>query len=702
MKLVQLFLLFSLAVRLSANKVEDVAGESNHPYCAAVKVDGAYAEAAARAKEQDIVGNLAKSRESVNPSLDTVWKQTANPETDASSLYIEYGQSFAIYAGLPAFCLLLSILIYPICCSCHLCANCCGYYGCRCCCCPPKRDDTYSRPEQTKSCVIYSFVALMTFICVIIGITGGNTFATGLLEMSCKLDGMRVTGKNLFGQLLKPADDLVSKIDGIVNATNVSMQVAHKNRGGKYTHERLTLYQETIQNLTEKAMEVNASSYPFVSSGLCNVYQTGFGCLASTSPYTNDAFDCELCANPASLTALKDALEENLRSPSESIKKETNAILTEIVSAQSLIKNGVGGVKNSLGMVTSFMDDGGVWETSAAQLIQVCNTAKENASTATGVPFGLVMVGIFLTVLGFLAMKMNQGSGKHAHPMSLGCIGKCGSCCVGCGWNLTCLTMIIFFLLCAVLWPIMYLSVDMCVVLDDKFPNQVGDYVPLDSGSSKMIQSCFTPGGNASFIPDDLLANFDFSQTVTFNSADLKDDIDGLFQALPMDVVRSFVNNMTNFTTANITAASSPRKERMEAIMEMKELMAKVDAAESKYKDAMIISIDNIGEISNITKPMFSFADGIMDDFSCLAVGKEFRATTDILCGSIVPGMSLFIMAVLFTALLGFPLACAGISVNKTMGGHGLPKNHDSYDSGNVELTGFPMAPEPENNKNYI
>lgn len=262
--------------------------------------------------------------------------------------------------------------------------------------------------------------------------------------------------------------------------------------------------------------------------------------------------------------------------------------------------------------------------------------------------------------------------------------------------------MIIFFLLCAVLWPIMYLSVDMCVVLDDKFPNKVSDYVPLDSGSSKMVQSCFTPGGNTSLIPNDLLANFDFSQAVTFNSAGLKDDIDGLFEALPMNSVRSLVNKMTNFTTANIAGASSPRKERMEAIMDLKELMAKVDAAESKYKDAMIISIDNIGEISNITKPMFSFADGIMDDFSCLAVGKEFRATTEILCGSIVPGMSLFIMAVLFTALLGFPLACAGISVNKTMGGHGLPKNHDLYESGDVELTGFPMAPDSENNKNYI
>lgn len=379
-----------------------------------------------------------------------------------------------------------------------------------------------------------------------------------------------------------------------------------------------------------------------------------------------------------------------------------------------MIKSGVGGIRTSLESVTSFMDDGGVWQTAASELIQGSIVAKDNATYAFGLPFGLVMFGMFLTVLGFFAMKTSQGSGKtlyaggepYKHPMSLGCVGKCGSCCVGCGWNLTCLTMLIFFLLCAVLWPFMYLSVDICVILEDKFPNKVGDYIPLDSGSAKMVQSCFTPGGNASFIPDDLVANFDFSGTVTFNSAKLKGDIDELFQNLPMNTVRSAVNEMTNFTQSECGTGDTVAKERICDIRELKELMTKIDTAETKYKNAMIISIDNIGQIQNITKPMFNFADGLLEDFSCLAVGEEFRATTGILCGSIVPGLSLFVMAMLLTALLGCPLACAGIGINKTMGGHGLPQNHDLYaQNGDVELTGFPMGPDSEGFKgktNYI
>ncbi len=739
MKLVQLVLLLSLAVGLRANtenadegvvKIDDAKGISDVPVCQNIEVSGAYAEAAAKAKEQDIVGNLAKSRETVDPSLDTIWKQSADPnnEDDISSSAPEYGASFAIYLGLPLLCLVLTILIYPICGCCHLCANCCGYYGCECCCCPPKKgtdgsDNYYSPKEQTISFVKYFFLALATFICVLIGITGGNTFATGLLEMSCQFDGMRVTGKNLFFQLLKPADNLVSKIDGIVNETNVSMYVAHQKRGYKYTHERLTLYQEAIGNLTTKAKAVNASSFPYVAAnaGLCTIFANP--CPTITG-FSNDDFDCQLCTKPGvdSLTALKDAIESTLREPSEKIKKETNGILTNLVGAQSMIKSGVGGIRTSLESVTSFMDDGGVWQTAASELIQGSIVAKDNATYAFGLPFGLVMFGMFLTVLGFFAMKTSQGSGKtlytgndnnmesrtpYKHPMSLGCVGKCGSCCVGCGWNLTCLTMLIFFLLCAVLWPFMYLSVDICVILEDKFPNKVGDYIPLGSGSAKMVQSCFTPGGNASFIPDDLVANFDFSGSVTFNSAKLKGDIDELFQNLPMNTVRSAVNKMTNFTQNQCdNEADTVAKKRICNIRELKELMTKIDTAETKYKNAMIISIDNIGQIQNITKPMFNFADGLLEDFSCLAVGEEFRATTGILCGSIVPGLSLFVMAMLLTALLGCPLACAGIGINKTMGGHGLPQNHDLYaQNGDVELTGFPMGPDSEGFKgktNYI
>jgi len=234
----------------------------------------------------------------------------------------------------------------------------------------------------------------------------------------------------------------------------------------------------------------------------------------------------------------------------------------------------------------------------------------------------------------------------------------------------------------------MYIAVDTCVILEDKFLNSVGSYLPLGNGPSKMIQACFSSGGNTSFIPDDLLRDFDFSEAVTFNAADLSSSIDSLFDNLPMKELISEVNNMTNFSKPY-----PPGKygDRMRDIMEIKELMKNVTAAEGKFKMAMKISIDNIAQIQTITKPLFSFTDGIMDDFSCRAVGTDYRKTADILCGSIVPGMSLFVISMLLTAIFGCPLACAAIKVNQKMGGHGVPKNWESFRQ-ELELTGFPMS----------
>ncbi len=694
MKLIQLFIFFALfSVGLQAQEydTEGVSGISRNKLCQNIKVTGAYAEAAKKAKEQDVVGNLAKTRESVEPSLDDIWKRSASDEQKDGELQ-EYGTSLGVYVGIPLLGFVLSLLIYPVCCSCHLCANCVGYDKVACCCCPPKRDDTYSSRQQTGSCAAYLFFALGVLICTLVGITGGNTFGTGLLEMSCQLDGMRTTGKNLFQMLLTPADKLVNQVDGIVNATNVSMVEAHKKRGYKYSDERLTLFTDAITDLSDKLDDVKSASE--VTGGLCLVYvpPNGPGCpLASDYPDLNSptSHNCPLCSDKSALDDLSNSLEGGLRGPSESIKTETNAILIHLIGARDMIKSGVGGVKTSLKTVTSFMDDGGAWHSYTNVAIQNSNIAKRNATYAFGLPYGLIGLGIFLTCVGFILMKVT-GRGPKNHPMSLSLCGRCGSCCVGLGWNLTCCTMLVFFLLCTILWPVMYLSVDTCVILQNKFPNSVGSYVPVGEGPSKMIQACFTPGGNTSFIPEDLLSNFDFSETVTFNSATLSSTIDNAFDALPIGTLRNQINSMTNFSGPYSNDKFGIRAKN---IMEIKALMEKVTIAEERYKVAMKISIANIAEIQNITKPLFSFTDGIMDEFSCLAVGDEYRKTADILCGSLVPGMSLFIISMLLTAILGCPLACSALKINQRMGGHGLPRNWELYEQ-EVELTGFPMSPD--------
>lgn len=215
----------------------------------------------------------------------------------------------------------------------------------------------------------------------------------------------------------------------------------------------------------------------------------------------------------------------------------------------------------------------------------------------------------------------------------------------------------------------------MCGVLE-KMPNNVSHYVPLPPGPGQMLQFCFRsdPNKNISFIPDNLVSGFDFSQEVSFNSAELKSKIDSLFQKLPVGQLRTIINtNMTNFTESQMNWGTAEQRQRARDIMKIKDMMANITADEEAFKRQMKISIDNIDEIQNITKPMFAFADILKQDFSCKAVGKEFEGTVDILCGNILSGMSLYVGALLAVAIVSGPLAFAGLGINRAFGGHGLP-----------------------------
>jgi len=348
--------------------------------------------------------------------------------------------------------------------------------------------------------------------------------------------------------------------------------------------------------------------------------------------------------------------------------------------ASGTITTAVSGVKESLGTVTSFLDEGGQWDKMAKQGIQYTSTAKKNASYASGVPFGLVGLGGALSLLGVFMMTTCPGRKEGDHPMKLGIKGKCGSCFVGCGWFLTCVSMLILSLLCTILWPVMFLSVDVCGVLE-KIPSNISNYAPLPPGPGQMLQYCFRASKqNVSFIPDEMVDGFDFSQTVSFNSAGLKSQIDELFTNLPMDKLREVVDNMTNWDAISQTQGTWQQQQRKKDIMKIKGMMANVTKFEQDFKDQMKISIDNIGQIQNITLPMFNFATELKQDFSCKAVGVEYEGTVDILCGDILSGMSLFVAAMLGTVLMGAPLAFGGICINRAYGGHGLPPAGENED----------------------
>ena len=669
---------------VSADGTDD--SKSTNAECQDIRVKGQFAQGAELAKQANVVELMAKTRE---PSLfESMWHMAVK-EGDMSSpafmdILVAYGRTFLIYAGIPAVLLVLVIVLFPTCVCCRMCSWCAGDCRHKCCgrffCCTPK--GTYGKGSRLCAFLCYFFFGLVALVCVVVGLVGGNTFATGFLKATCHFDGTRVVAENLLNQLIAPADDLASKIDGIVDNVNVSMVRAHGKRYSVYAHEGLDTYTAALNALETYAKNVPRTNITGANPTICQT---------QINPYCNSSYDCVICEDPSAIKDVAQALDDNLKSPSVKLQSETQAILDNLVGAATIIKDAVKGVKSSLGTVTSFLGKGGQWDNAAQTGIEYTAIAKKNASYASGVPFGLVGFGGVLTLIGVFMMTTMPGRKEGDHAMKLGCKGKLGSCCVSCGWFWTCISMFVLSLLCLVLWPLMFVSVDVCGVLE-KLPDNVTKYAPLPPGPGQMLQFCFRsdPNKNISFIPDDMVNGFDFSQSVSFNSAKLKSNIDELFDKLPMDKLRHIINNnMTNFTSAQLQWGTADQQARARAIMKIKGMMTNITRYEQSFKRQMKISIDNIDEIQNITKPMFSFADSLKQDFSCKAVGKEFEGTVNILCGDILSGMSLFVGALLATAIVSGPLVFGGLCINRAYGGHGLPpKPKDGEEEQIVELAG--------------
>jgi hypothetical protein len=688
--------------------------------CQTIGVTGITATGAATAQEVDVVGQIEKTRGNAGDQLDQLLQRTVKGKdiVDVDDMFesplFEYLRTLQYYLLIPAVSLVLAILIFPLCTCCHgiamldrLAGTRCRY-SCFCCCaCAPKH--SFSRGERRCSVTYYLVVAAITFVCILVGLVGGNTFADVLLKGSCQFDESRIVAQQLISNLTKPADDLVQGIGAMITGVNESQNTAYAKMNYTYPSQGLEAFTNAIDQLQWYAGNVSRCNSPgkAVSSppdvppkcgngNYSTTYTNPTGPLPIVGLPPNENMSCIFCHNPEKLTALSAALTSTLASPATKAKTETDNIKMNLIEVEGKIVRGVDGIKVSLHELYNALKDGGSWATMARYFIDSAYIATQYATIATGSLFGLNILSIILTIIGVCLMSVNHRHSQSDsdnemkspdNEMELGLFGRLGGCFVCCGWMSVCCSMIIMLIVCTILWPAIYIAVDTCSVLE-KVPNDISKYVPegLEGRPTEMLQTCFVQEGNKSFIPKELLDNFDFGEQVTFESAELKNTIKSKFDDLPLPALQSLIRNMTHFTRDEINNEPNQYyKQRMVDIMTIKGLMKNVTVAEQHFRHQMVISIDNIDEIMSITSELFEFGDRLKDSkngFNCLAVGKEYHKFRETIKG-ILSGMALLTGAMMSVSIIGFLLAYAGQNVNKRCGGHGLPRD---FDKGGVKM----------------
>jgi len=560
-----------------------------------------------------------------------------------------------------------------------------------------KKSGPYTTGQSSLVVILYLAFALATFISAIVGLASGTGFGVSLVKTACQFDSTRISANIILGRVLDPAKAVNRDMDKILKDVDDETARALAARDGRLTEDAQKVLIASLEDVSKEAIKVADKtcgySPPFTLSPPLTIN-------IDTKYWKNGNYSCEICAFKKEHPA-KEALDELDSATGEIAQQvETDRVTVNeyIVLAGSTIKDVVKSFTDGMQSVVDFVDEDGEWDQMGQEGITGASTAKAYAPIAAGVPFSVLIVGIVLTIIGVVFMRLHPG--KRTDKCN---VVKCaGSYCVGFSWCSTCLSILITFLVLQILWPFIFIVADVCIVLDN-VPKSVTSYVPMDDYSASMLQSCFD---NTTVLPPgaegegNSTGGLDFASKVGFGSAskplsEVDADLDDMFNWSWLDEELSYVNKMgLNLTRSPKSCAGSSNatqctclNERTEAIFKIKDMYENIIKEKAIFKDYMGISIRSMYTIKNVTKPMFNIGDTMKAGFQCGEVGEEYYAMTGILCGDMLASISNLVSAWTSAALFGMVLAYLGLKINQRYGGHGWHPASDGGDEEGFEMT---------------
>ena len=662
------------------------AQKSTKPECQDVKVEGNAAKVT-EAGGDVTLNQLKKQRlERVKCNLDCMLKTKSND-------WVGYMNSFpqGIFAFIPLFAIcFLTFLCWF---SCRCCSRCCGKkcgYGClcKCCCFMPQKSGPYTRGQSSLVVILYLGFALATFISAIVGLASGTGFGVSLVKTACQFDSTRISANIILGRVLDPAKAVNRDMDMILKDVDDETARALAARDGRLTEDAQKVLIASLEDVSKEAIKVADKTCGYSKINVDTKY------------WKNGNYSCEICEYKKKHPA-KEALDELDTATGEMAQQvETDRVTVNeyIVLAGSTIKDVVKSFTDGMQSVVDFVDEDGEWDQMGQEGITGASTAKAYAPIAAGVPFSVLIVGIVLTIIGVVFMRLHPG--KRTDKCN---VVKCaGSYCVGFSWCSTCLSILITFVVLQILWPFIFIVADVCIVLDN-VPKSVTSYVPMDDYSASMLQSCFD---NTTVLPPgaegegNSTGGLDFASNVGFGSASkplskVDAELNTTFHWPWLDVELDLVNKMgLNLTRSPKSCAGSSNvtqctclNDRMKGIFKIKDMYENITKEKAIFKDYMNISIRSMYKIKDATKPMFSIGDKMKAGFQCGEVGEEYYAMTGILCGDMLASISNLVSAWTSAALFGMVLAYLGLKINQRYGGHGWHPDSDDGDEEGFEMT---------------
>lgn len=430
---------------------------------------------------------------------------------------------------------------------------------------------------------------LFNILFVLSGI-GMSVYFTGsitnsMLDGACQLENSRVEAEtlvsNLNSTILNITDNLESFVDKVVNSL-----------GSDPPSTILQQYTESLDALYSYASNTDS----------CNQVE----CLPivtvpSLPPTTRvGTYYCTLCLNSDPIDLVSKFLQDEVSPPVEENEKYLDLIDTNFVQAKGSIQDGLDSVS---GIQTQLLSKEGSWGEINELIIETTYSANER--------FWYVSI-IFIFIV--IALIVSIPTSDAEAYVRLNCLSY-----------LTCSTVILTLVFCAVVLPILTISNDTCSVMNT-LPDNIEDYYEGGADTIEVINKCFGDGKLPKKYLDDLNFVDEVGDCPQYN-------VNDVFEGIPSGTLKILVDSMGSFTNAEIAGQSdSVYKQRMVDIMKIKELAQVTYDKEELLKVVLGTSIDNVLQICADVEPLFNLVKNKIYGFSCKAVGNIYYSTIGSVC----------------------------------------------------------------------
>merc|ERR1711871_1253807 len=471
--------------------------------------------------------------------------------------------------------------------------------------------------------------------------------------------------------------------------------------------EKFDAIPNKVKTILDKTEDIVSDLAGLVSS-VRDFGKTASG-IGTKKPFkTYPVLSCPICnssADDASSTA--DTLDTKAKDVVDTLDNSKTQALNAVNEGKKQVDDGIKSINDMVEQVLNVTELG---DKPLDLSLEYTEQYKSNSQLGGLGAYAVWYLIVIATLAGTVMMAFNQVDAElpdERDGTGLGCIGKVGSCCVGCSWFFSFLVGSIMLVLATVFFFAIIGFGTTCMLVEDVTDNIVEYQGKWITNTTVLVFDVCWNGEDArkGLNIDQYLSKLD-KENLGFDQLNGTDVIKG-FNTPELDALKTEIDGLTvegsfKFDTKAQTdirnlcmncclqrcdaEVQSIKDDLNGHIDELKAGVGAVITAKNdvvttvkSFKDEMEGVADLFAPIQAAVLSVVDTANGDGKTTGCNFVKTSFEKMENIMCTDVLQALITIVATMYVIGFLAGPLCCAGCCINKKCGGHG-PIPEESID----------------------